>query len=244
MPTKPQVGITSSTSQAARRYLDTFFDQHKDTAAGFPNGRPWWGYREYAAMRGTDDGFVGADLCKGHHEDPSLAWNAPFVPERMFFDLDYRHARITINYRKMLAHDRIGYDRYYEAANKIAHEKSWKELEYGALPPFPVRSILGDPPRNPKIAQAFMAGDRWLLGFSREVNVELAQLLGLNAQGWKVVREPIAPVLSPEGVISLTRDELRALVREEAEKLATEKPRRKHRRTRPLPIDVPAPSAA
>ena len=240
MPTKPTVSVTSVQDQASQRYLDTFHDQHKTRR--FPIGRPWWGYREYAANRASENGFVGADLNRGSHEDPTQTWNAPLIPEARFFDFNYRRSMIVIRYDQMLAHDTGYYNAYYEAANRLAMEKSWAALDLGALPPYPIRAVLGDPPRSPKIAQAFMAGDRWLIGDSEEVNEELAHLLGFNKMGWKVGKKPVPATVTPDGVLQLTPAELRALIAEEVAKVQAAqpqpRPRRAHRRTKPIEVAV------
>src|SRR5215471_17028969 len=99
-PTKPVVGVTTVGSQKDRRYLDTFYDQHRSTR--FPNGRPWWGYREIAANRDMNpnlrDGFCGGELMPGRHPDEGESresawrdlWSAPWVAEYRFFQLDYK----------------------------------------------------------------------------------------------------------------------------------------------------------
>ena len=88
-----------------------------------------------------------------------------------------------------------------------------------------------------------MAGDRWLIGDSEEVNEELAHLLGFNKMGWKVAKKPVPAMVSPEGVLQLTPAELRALIAEEVAKVQAtqpaERPRRAHRRTRPVSPMMP-----
>lgn len=233
MPTKPTAVIASTASQASQRYLDTFTDQHK--SARFPDGRPWWGYREFAANRGDLDGFVG-ELTPGDHLDPKAGqWSAPWMPEAAWFEFNYHRRRLTIRYDKMLVQDREGYENYYNAANKIAYEKAWPEVAYGSMPRHAITSIIGEPPRSPKIAQAAMAGDRWLLGDSDEVNEELARLLGLSRHGMKIVRAESMPVAKPEEVLSMTPTELQKLIAAEVAKAVASLPKRKHRRVNPLP---------
>lgn len=239
MPTKPTVGVTSVVSQAARRYTDTFHDQHKDSVKA-PNGRPWWGWREYAANQGTGgapepDGFVGSDLMQGHHEGLEPSWTAPFIPEIQFFDFNYKRAQVIIRYDKMLAHDTIYYRQYYEAANRIAVENRWGPLAWGEQPPYAVRAVLNNPPRSPKVAQAFMAGDRWLLGFTDEVNEELASLLHLSRHGMPMVREVFTPSATPGEILQITSAELAQLVAQKIAEIEAAKPKRRHRRTKPLP---------
>lgn len=257
MATKPLAFTKSINDQASHRYPDTFTDQHKSRR--FPEGRPWWGWREWAAMKGELDGFVGSDLMRGSHEDPSQSWTAPWIPERQFFDFNYRKSAIVINYRRMLTHDAHYWNAYYDAANKIAYEKSWDEVTEGSLPRPGIRAVIGEPPRSPRVAQAALAGDRWLLGDEDEKNVneELARLLGLSKHGIRFQREPIIGVTTPEAVLQLTASELRLMIQEEAAKLvaAAQPPKRKHRRTKPVdtgharplpetPTDTPTETAA
>lgn len=234
MPTKPTVKITSTADQASQRYLDTFTDQHR--SARFPDGRPWWGWREFAANKGDQDGFVGGDMVPGDHLEPNANnWTAPFYPEAQFFEFNYPRRRITLRYDKMLAHDKAAYDAYYNAVAKICYQNNWPETRYGSMPRHAITAIIGEPPRSPKIAQAAMAGDRWLLGASEEVNEELARLLGLSRQGFSVVRDDITPVANPEEVLTMTPDALQKLIATEVAKAVAGIPKRKHRRVNPLP---------
>lgn len=190
MPTKPTTTISTVGSQRDRRYLDTFFDQHKSPR--FPGGRPWWGTREFAANQGDKDGFVGGELTPGRHvepgEDPKLAWadawEAPWVPEFKYFEFNYLRNRINIRYDRVIGDDTIGLNNYYDAATRICYEKQWPVVEYGAVPPHAILALLGPVPRSPKIAQAAQAGDPWLIGSSQEPNEELAKLLGLSRRGF------------------------------------------------------------
>src|SRR5688572_10019848 len=103
MPTKPQSGVSSVGSQRDSRYLDTFYDQHRFSPK-FAEGRPWHGYREFAANKGDKDGFIGGELTQGRHaelgEDPRAAWatvwTAPWIPEFKYFEFNYLRSRITI----------------------------------------------------------------------------------------------------------------------------------------------------
>jgi len=177
MPVKPTVLVSTVGSQRDFRYSDTFYDQHRSPR--FADGRPWWGEREQAANRGEKDGFL-ANLMPGDHRDLASVWEAPWYPECRFFEYHFARGKITIRYDKMIAEDTRATAAYYEAANKVAYEKGWPDVEYGALPKWQVRAVIGEPPRSPKIAQAAQAGDPWLLGFVLEPNVELDKLLKLS----------------------------------------------------------------
>lgn len=218
------------------RYLDTFTDQHR--FGPYPNGRPWWGYREYASMRGEPDAFVGSVQPGDHNAPKQPVWEAPFYPEEKYLDFNYRKSTITIRYDRMESDDRRAFEEYYIAANKIEMERNWNETPFGAVPRFAVRALIGPPPRSPKIAQAARAGDRWLIGATSEVNESLAVLLGMTRSGLKLEQAEPAPVATSSDVITMTKDELAKFIAAEVAKIqstAPVKPRRPHRRTRPLP---------
>lgn len=210
MATKPTIVVNNVNSQRSHRYADTFFDQHKDEK--FPNGRPWNGNREMAANRGDKDGFVGP-LSPGDHTDETFAsvWHAPWMPEQRFFRFNYVRSKITIDYPAMLAHDQEYSDKYYAAAAVISYEKGWEPTQDGALPQFTIRKVIGDPPRSPKIAQAAMAGDRWLLGFSTEPNTMLQTLLHLSTGNLK---EAYQAPLTPDEVLNASATNIKQMIAE------------------------------
>lgn len=233
MPSKPTTAFAPSlASQKDRRYLDTFYDQHK--SARFPNGRPWWGDREFAANQGDKDGFCGGDLLPGDHNDPhGSGWNAPWIPEFKFFEFNYLRGRITIRYDKVIAHDRAAQDRYFQEAAKLSAANGWGAVEYGRTPTYQVTSIIGPPPRSPNIAQAAQAGDRWLLGDTDEVNEELAVMLGLSRQGLPQPQPVNGALVQPGEVLTMTPAQLRALVAEEVAKVTAAKTEKKRRGASP-----------
>lgn len=210
MPTKPQTGVMSVGSQRDNRYLDTFYDQHR-WSPKFPDGRPFHGYREFAANKPDRDGFIGGMLSQGRHaepgEDPRLAWatiwTAPWLPEykASYWDFNYQRNKITLRYDAVYADDKKGQDAYYQAAAKLAGANGWGAVTYGVTPSYQVTAVLGDPPRSPKIAQAAQAGDPWLLGFSEEVNEELSLLLGLTVEGLKLVGDESRQIVKPEAIL-------------------------------------------
>ena len=184
MPQKPQVDAGNLQTQAGRRFPDTYHDIH--VSARFPLGRPWNGYREYAANPelGHQPGFVNADLSQGDHEQPMTSvWSAPWVPEARYFRFDDQRKRISFAYEVMERDEQMALDRYYEAAAVLSAERGWDEIDPSKAMSFQVRTIIGRAPRMLKIAQAARAGDPWLLGHIDEPNEELARLLN-----WKVVR--------------------------------------------------------
>lgn len=198
MPTKPTDFVTTTGSQRDNRYTDTFTDQHR--SARFPVGRPWHGEREIAATKGHKDGFC-SPLTPGDHLDVSNRWEAPWYPEQRFFKFNYQRSLISIDYNAIIAHDQLYTGIYYEAAALIAMEKGLPAIEEGVLPPYMIRQILRMPPRSPKIAQAALAGDQWILGFATEPNVALQNLLNQSKMSY---REQ-APIVNPEELVEASK---------------------------------------
>lgn len=199
MPTKPTVTVSTTGSQRANRYTDTFYDQHRSPR--FPLGRPWCGERELAANKGDADGFCSL-LSPGDHLDPTFAsvWEAPWYPEQRpeFWKFNYQRRTISIDYGAMIAHDQHYLNLYHDAAALISMEKGLPVVEDGKVPPYMITKILGLPPRSPKIAQAAQAGDLWLLGFTLEPNRELERLIAQLTGNYKPILEPQA-VVNAEG---------------------------------------------
>lgn len=231
MAQKPILDVRSTGSQRDNRFIDTFHDQHKHRL--FPNGRPWTGWRERPANQNGDKdqpGFTGSDLQPGDHTNQALAWHAPFMPTVDYFRFDFQYKRINIHYDKLYGHDVAAYDRYYEAAARLSQEKGQDTPDYGVIPKGFILNIIGAPPRSPRIAEALMAGDAWLLGFSTDVNEELALALGLSRTGYKLHKERsrweqaktparVAPA-TPEDVLSFTPDRLKELMADVAAQAA------------------------
>jgi hypothetical protein len=237
-PTKPVVGVTTVGSQKDRRYLDTFYDQHRSTR--FPNGRPWWGYREIAANRDMNpnlrDGFCGGELIPGRHPDEGESresawrdlWSAPWVAEYRFFQLDYKRSRINIRYDLQMGYDQVEEEKYFRAAALICIEKGWRETKYGERPRWEVRAVLGDPPRSPQIARAAQSGDEWILGISQRQNPHLATLLGLTPAGLPVP-DRFEPKVQSDDVITMTRAELQDFIASELARLVSKGKKPQHR---------------
>ncbi len=182
MPTKPTTQVRSANSQKDQRWAYTVYDQH--TSSRFPRGRPWWGVVEYASDRALDASFVG-NLMPGDSDDPmNSSWDAPWMPDAVkswnnvgTYRLDLKRQRITWLYPAIIAADKLALEEYYHKAATIAYEKGWPAPKLGEPVPYQIRQILYSPPRSPKIAEAAMAGDQWLLGFSSQVNEDLQALL-------------------------------------------------------------------
>lgn len=213
MASKPNApGASGVGSQKDRRYIDTFRDQHK--SARFPEGRPWWGNREFAANPGDKDGFM--DLHPGDHLDVAGGgWSAPFLPETRFFEYNYQRQRLTIRYDKLIQQDQEMTQTYYRAANKLAAQNGWPEVLAGVLPRQSIVDIIGEPPRSPKIGQACQAGDPWILGVTgAEANEELARLLGLTRDGFSQSVLTRTGLLAPAAVDAAPAPDLAQMIAE------------------------------
>ena len=183
MPTKPSLSqVSNLNSQRDMRTPETVYDQHK--CERFPNGRPWWGWAEIQTDRRSLPGFV-CELAPGDHNDPMHgAWTAPWFPTQMreqsgrrYLELNMKRLTLTWNYPLMIADNTLATKSYYQAAAKIANANGWKAPAMHEQVSFQIESILGDPPQSHKIPEAAMAGDPWLLGFTEQVNQDLADLL-------------------------------------------------------------------
>jgi hypothetical protein len=209
MAQKPTTTVRSAGSQRDNRWVSTVYDQHKSSR--FPRGRPWWGWLEYSAERQNDPGFV-AELTPGDHNDPNgSAWTAPWVPNQMAnangrstYRLNTKRDQITWLYQTIVADDTAAMQAYYDAAAKVAYTKGWDAIGFGQPVTFQIHSILGDAPRSPKIAEAALAGDPWLLGMTDTVNETLAELLKGNRPHDLTTR--VVNTVTPAQVLDPTAD--------------------------------------
>lgn len=201
MATKPTTEVRSATSQRDNRWLETVYDQHKSPR--FPRGRPWWGYLEIPADPKQTPAFCN-ELSPGDHNDPGNSiWSAPWVPDQVtqwggrgYFRLDVKRLSITWLYSAIIEDYRQANINYYEAAAVIAHQKGWPAPGLNEPVSFQIHSILRAPPLSHKIPEAALAGDPWILGYTSQVNEELAGLL----KGVRVLND-LRPVVTPEEVL-------------------------------------------
>lgn len=234
MATKPQVEVRSANSQKDQRWNATVYDQH--TSARFPRGRPWWGVMEYPSDRQKEPSFVG-NLMPGDSDDPmNSSWNAPWMPDVVktwnnvgTYRLDLKKQRITWLYAAIASADRLAMEDYYHKAATIAYEKGWPAPKLGEPVPYQIRQILFAPPRSPKIAEAALAGDQWLLGFTAQVNEDLEALLaGVRTENLTTVPEPLhaLPLAKPQDgpdLQALIADGVRAALAAEKQAIADAK---------------------
>ena len=136
---------------------------------------------ESVSAKGLADGIVvgdGSTLVKG--------WCAPWVPEPKYMMLALRSLggnRFRIDYTRMRKDYEDANIGYYSRVNAAANASRWEAIPLYAPVPFQIQSArldnapIGAPPKSPKIPEAALAGDRWLIGFSEEPNERLKALL-------------------------------------------------------------------
>ena len=177
-------------SQAKNRLAKFFWDQHRDQKAGFPEGRCWWAWCE-KQVDGSDAAPI-AELAPVA-VDMTLpdgtfvkGWSAPWYPEPKYMEMAIRGmtgSRFRIDYARMRKDYEDANIAYYSRANAAAFHARWEPLELYAPVPFQLQAAkvegetLGAPPKSPKIPEAALAGDRWLLGFDKQENEMLRSIL-------------------------------------------------------------------
>jgi hypothetical protein len=152
-------------SQAKQRDLALFFDQHR--SSDFPDGRSWWCYIEKSTGQPVGE-------LQPH------GWAAPWVPEAKYLAMaagTLRNNRFRIDYQRQISDYTLAMQEYYKRAVQEAAAFNLPIPNYGEACSYKLRMIIGEPPKSPKIPEAALAGDPWILGFSKEVNEELRRLL-------------------------------------------------------------------
>lgn len=200
MPTKAALQ-TAGWSQADQRGYAVFYDQHK--SARFPNGRPWWAVVERPAE--------GAAMPMPVGELQPQSWSAPWFPDQKYITAAigkatpgatmYEH-QFKIDYVSMVQDRRRAMKEYYDRAVLEAIGQGWSAPDFGDPIPFRLRAIIGVPPQSPKIPEAALAEDPWILGFSSVENEVLARLLELGHEDILTARQSEANV---DKVVDLQR---------------------------------------
>lgn len=194
-------------SQAKQRSVAIWYDQHTHPVKA-PQGRPWWSVVENSAEGGVMPMPVG--------ELTPMDWEAAGIFAPWFPDMKYVTARIgmskpglhifehrfKIDYQSMLTDFTASTRAYYERAVREARSQNLKVPRNLSEIPYELEIIVGQPPKSPKIPEAAMSGDAWLLGFDQEENEQLARYLKFGT----------AQVLTFEqGEASASRDDERVL---------------------------------
>lgn len=192
-------------NQAAQRGVAVWFDQHKsDTFRNdkgeriFEQGRPYHSVVELSTKMP-----VGPVM--------PLGWQAPIhAPQQYVIDAIGKATnlpssvagiltntttdRIRINYQRWKTDAEQAVTAHWREAVAKADAMGWEPPIYGRPMDKRLLALVGPAPRSPKIVDAFIAGDPWILGMLMptrdavtgqmrvEPNVELERLLLLNRQ--------------------------------------------------------------
>jgi hypothetical protein len=207
-------------SQAKQRSYALWYDQHK--CAKFPQGRPWWSVVERPAE--------GAAMPMPVGELQPQGWDAPWLPDATYINKSIGKAspgatmsehKFRIDYAAMITDRKQALREYYDRAVLEAIGQGWQAPNYGDPIPFRLRAIIGTPPQSPKIPEAAMAEDPWLLGFSTTENETLARLL---QHGREDVETAVQSEAKMDKVAALEATVAALLARDEArEKAEAEK---------------------
>lgn len=191
--TKQQAGW----SQAKQRSTAIFYDQHKHPTK-CPTGRPWWAIVEKPAEGAAMPMPVGPLMPMDWE---ALGIFAPWEPEQKYIIRNIGKAkpgatlseyRFFIDYTQMVTDYEAEQRAYYERAVKEAAALHLPLPKYGDVLPYELRIIVGEPGKSPKIPQAALAGDDWLIGFDREENEMLARLLKMGHTDLATVEQSMA----------------------------------------------------
>lgn len=183
MPAARYVTPDEGWNQNKTRAVALFFDQHR--SKDYPDGRPWWGYTETPTDPTHPRGVVGElqpvvasmDLGDGGR---IKGWDAPWLPEAKYVQMAVglmAGSRFKIDYARMMSDYREANERYYTLAAQTAGARNWPAPKLYGPVDFQLRAIVGEPPKSPKIPEAALAGDPWLLGFDHRPNERLKKVL-------------------------------------------------------------------
>lgn len=215
MPSKIYAAPEEGWSQAKQRSYAVFYDQHK--CAQFPQGRPWWAVVERPAE--------GAAMPMPVGELQPKDWNAPWLPDAKYINASIGKAtpgatiqehRFRIDYAAMITDRKAAMREYYDRAVLEAIGQGWQAPNYGDPIPYRLRAIVGSPPLSPKIPEAALAEDPWILGFSQTENETLARLLQLGT-GTEDILTAAQSEKKGDDVAEL-KEQLAALLAREAER--------------------------
>lgn len=186
-PTAQAVRIMALQDPTQHKRLAVFLDQHRNAAAGFPDGRPWWGYVERAANGADMPGLVGElqpvtvdSMIRGRMYK---GWIAPWYPDAKYINetiglADGNH--FEINYAKMESEWRASEEEFYQRAITAALAHDLPVPTLGGKLDYRVRAIVGRPPKSARLAQAAKTGHQWILGFSQEPDELLQRLVNAS----------------------------------------------------------------
>ena len=197
------------------------FDQHR--SKDHPDGRPWWTYTEKQVDQTIGPQPIGepcpvvADLIE---PDGSVikGWSAPWYPEPkyMVMSISSRQGnRFKIRYDLMRTDYQQAMEEYYKRAVQEAATLNLPMPKFGEPIGYRLRQIVGEPPKSPKIPEAAMAGDPWLLGFSQEPNDLLRRYLYTGNSVIATPEEIDAPTMTPDAIADLISKKVREALQAE-----------------------------
>lgn len=199
MPTRTSLE-TEGWSQNKQRSTAIFYDQHKDVNFTYPvghprageqpflNGRPWWCYVERSA-EGTAMPMPTGPLTP-------MGWEAPWYPPEKYIVSSIGRIkpngqmvaiggggifeqRFRIDYVQMMGEYTEAMRDYYDKAVRTAAELGQPGPDYGGVVAYQLRVRIGNPPKSPKVPEAALAGNKWLLG-------QLLPVFNARTQRWDV----------------------------------------------------------
>lgn len=231
MPTNVKL-IPEGFSQAVNRGVMFWFDQHRDPqyrnadgVAIFEQGRPYWSFVERPANG------VAAPMPVG--EVIPMGWVAPFYAPQSYLTRSIGRVQANgswlkgagstsffrIDYAQMLKDDKEATEAYYQLAVQEAVRQNMPIPQPGVALPPQLRAIVGPPPRSPKIAEACIAGDKWILGQQMPIWSEREQKYVVPENKY------LASLLRAMGEVFLTQAEYDEMVRQQEQaRQAVEKP--------------------
>lgn len=227
--------------QSATRGVGIWFDQHKSStyvnAKGeriFENGRPYYSVIELKTRQP-----VGPVM--------PLGWSAPFYAPQQYIlqsigkvasvgssltegiPMNVTSDRFRIDYTAMKRDDTEATMAHWRLAVNEAASRDWPVPQMGAPMDRRLLAIVGPAPRSPKIADALLSGDPWILGqlmptvdpktgeLRVEENEALARLLRLNRQDVFAADEWTDQAEAPTAELSEAKALLAEITKQKAE---------------------------
>lgn len=209
MPIKSPQEIKGLNDPARTKQAAFFFDQHVHPRV-FPKGRAWWTILE-KSWNGMDTPGACAEYMAGGRDDNGLelTWNAPWFPENKYGKLHsgtFGALRLEWEYVRMRADLNVAWEEYHRAACRVAAQSKWElPVLYEPVDWRIAAALESEPPKSPKIPEAAMAGDPWLIGVHTEPNERLQKLLMLDTYRVQPTEQMVQGV---KDVMTMSQSEL------------------------------------
>ncbi len=169
------VPLDGMRDQAKQREFAVWYDQHRDStftnAAGvrvFEDGRPYWSTVEKSTKMPVGPVYRAGWLAPWEPPQSYIVTSIGKITKGHIFDGSMPKGmttdRFRIDYQQMATDDRQAYQAYYNHAVRVASDRNLDIPRYGSRFDFRLIAIIGPSPRDPRIAEAAMAGNKWLLG--------------------------------------------------------------------------------